>query len=130
MADAVEQSLLLPKDMAELRSMRQHKIFLELKRDLAMVIFFFFKLHPHPFQAIQATFRAKEMVNYSHRKMKEEEGRRIVAVDTFHVAEKSNKELKTRLQEKEKDRKNATVALDTVERQVKSQRLLLHNSED
>ena len=42
MADAVEQSLQLPKDMANLRSMRQHKVFLGLKRDLAMVIFFFF----------------------------------------------------------------------------------------
>ena len=60
------------------------------------------------------------MVNYSHRKMKEEEGRRIVAMDAFHVTEKRNKELKTRLQEEEKERKSATVVLDTVERQVKS----------
>ena len=41
-----------------------------------------------PFQAIQATFRAEEMVNYSHRKMKEGEGRRIAAMDAFHKAEK------------------------------------------
>ena len=44
-ADAVEQSLLLPKDMADLRSMRQYEVFLSLKRDLAMVslsFFFFF----------------------------------------------------------------------------------------
>ena len=41
-ADAVEQSLLLPKDMADLRSMRQHEVFLGLKRDLAMVSKFFF----------------------------------------------------------------------------------------
>ena len=38
--DAVEQSLLLPKDMIDLRSMRQHKVFLDLKRDLAMVSLF------------------------------------------------------------------------------------------
>ena len=38
--DAVEQSLLLPKDMIDLRSMRQHKVFLSLKRDLAMVSLF------------------------------------------------------------------------------------------
>ena len=37
MADAVEQTLLLPEDMAELRSMRRHKVFLSLKRYLAMV---------------------------------------------------------------------------------------------
>ena len=37
MADVVEQSLLLPKDMVNLRSMRQHEVFLKLKRDLAIV---------------------------------------------------------------------------------------------
>ena len=33
-ADAVEQALLLPEDMADLRSLRKHEV---LKRDLAMV---------------------------------------------------------------------------------------------
>ena len=41
-ADAVEHSLLLPKDMVDLRSIRQYEVFLDLKRDLAMVFFFFF----------------------------------------------------------------------------------------
>ena len=36
-ADAVEQALLLPEDIAELRSMRRHEVFLSLKRYLAMV---------------------------------------------------------------------------------------------
>ena len=58
------------------------------------------------FQAIQATFRAKEMVNYSHRKMKEEEeGRRITAMDAFHVAKKSIQKLKAKLTEEERERK-------------------------
>ena len=35
-ANAVEQALLLPVDMADLRSMRKHEVFLSLKRDLAM----------------------------------------------------------------------------------------------
>ena len=86
--NAMDQSLLLPKDMIDLRSMRQHKVFLSLKRDLAMVslfssllsFFFFFNCTSLPFQAIQAMFRAEEMVNSSHRKMKEEEGRRIMRV--------------------------------------------------
>ena len=69
-------------------------------------------------------------MNYSHRKMKEEEGRRIAAVEAFLVAEKSVKELKTRLQEEEKERKSTTTALDTAERQAESQRLLLCNAED
>ena len=85
----MEQSLLLPKDMIDLRSMRQHKVFLDLQRDLAMVslfssllstFFFFFNCTSLPFQAIQAMFRAEEMVNSSHRMMKEEEGRRIMGV--------------------------------------------------
>ena len=37
MVDTVEQALLLIKDMADLRSQRRHKVFLSLKRDLAMV---------------------------------------------------------------------------------------------
>ena len=86
---------MLPKDMADLRSMRQYEVFLSLKRDLAMVslsFFFliFFNCTSLPFQAIQAIFRAEEMVNISHQKMKEEEGRQIMAVDAFHVAKKSN----------------------------------------
>ena len=92
--------------------------------------FFFFNCTPLPFQAIQATYRAEEMVNYSHRKMKEEEGRRIVAVNAFHVAEKSNQKLKSKLLEEEKERKSATTALVNVERQVKGQRILLRNAED
>ena len=45
MADVVEQALLLPKDMAELRLIRRHEVFLSLKRYLAMVcplLFFIF----------------------------------------------------------------------------------------
>ena len=35
--DVVEQALLLPGNMADLKSMRKHIVFLNLKRDLAMV---------------------------------------------------------------------------------------------
>jgi len=33
----VEQVLLLPRDMADLRTMRKHEVFLGLKRDLTLV---------------------------------------------------------------------------------------------
>ena len=36
-ADVVEQALLLPVDMVELRGMRRHEVFLSLKRYLVMV---------------------------------------------------------------------------------------------
>ena len=45
MANALEQALLLPGDMIDLRSMKKHKVFLSLKMDLALVsvlTFFFF----------------------------------------------------------------------------------------
>ena len=70
------------------------------------------------------------MMNFSHRRMKEEEGKRIVAVDAFQVAEKSNKDLKAKLVELEKERKYVATALDNVEKQAKSQQLLLRNAED
>ena len=144
MVDVVVQSLLLPKDMADLRSMRQHKVFLGLKRDLAKVSLFlssFLSLSLSlslsllnctslPFQAIQATFKAEEMVNYSHRKLKEEEGRQIAALNAFHMAEKSNQELKSKLIEEERERKSAATALDSAKRKIKGQHVLLHNVED
>ena len=62
--------------------------------------------------------------------MKEEEGRRITAVDAFHVAEKSVQELKAKLAEEERERKSAAAALDNIERQAEGQRVLLCNAED
>ena len=96
--------------------MRQYEVFLDLKNDLAMVslfssllsfFLFFFNSTSLPFQAIQATFRAEEIVNSSHRKMKKEEGKRIAAVDVFHMAEKSNQELKSKLTKVEKGKRSA-----------------------
>ena len=46
-------------------------------------------------------------MNSSHRKMKEEEGKRIAAVDAFHMAEKSNQELKSKLTKVEKGKRSA-----------------------
>ena len=57
-------------------------------------------------------------MNSSYRMMKKEEGRRIATVDAFHVAEKSNQELQTRLTKAEKAKRSAEVALDNVERQA------------
>ena len=47
-ANAVEQALLLPRDMADLRSMKKHEVFLSFKRKLALVslsiVFLLFKI--------------------------------------------------------------------------------------
>ena len=81
---------------------------------------FFLIYVPFSFQAVRATYKAEEMVISSYQRMKEEEGRRITAVDAFHVAEKSNKVLKAKLAEEEKERKYAAAALENVEKQVES----------
>ena len=97
MANALEQPLLLPDDMANLRTMKKHEVFRTLKRDLTLVsfsfslfFFFFFFLFFLFFlftKAIEATYMAEELVNNSHRQMKEEEGRHITVVEAFTLAE-------------------------------------------
>ena len=58
-------------------------------------------------------------MNSSHRKMKEEEGRQIATVDVFHIAEKSNQELKSKLTKAKRAKRSAEAALDSAKRQVK-----------
>ena len=70
------------------------------------------------------------MVESSHQKMKEEEGRRTAVVDAFLVAKKSNKELKVKLNKEIRERKSAAASLENAEKQAKSQRLLLRDAED
>ena len=70
------------------------------------------------------------MTNYCHQQMKEEEERRNDAMEAFNVVERSIQELKKKLQEEKKERKYAVAALESAEKQVKSQRLLLRNAEE
>ncbi|KAL0001352.1 hypothetical protein SO802_015133 [Lithocarpus litseifolius] len=95
-ADVVEQALLLPEDMAKLWSIKKHEVFLSLKRYLAM--------------AVQASFWVKEITNYCHRQMKEEEGRRNAAVEAFKITA-----LKKKLEEAKKARERAEKARDQAE---------------
>ena len=117
---------MLPKDMANLRSMRRHEDFLNLKKDLAVVslsirLFFFFFYH--------VSFLGRPFEPYSGQ-MKEKEGRHNVAVKAFNVVEKRINELKNKLTEVERDKKSAETALDNVKRQVEGQRVLLRQAED
>ena len=78
MANALEQPLLLPDDMADLRSMKKYEVFLTLKRDLALVIFSFLFIYFFFTKVIQVAHMVEELVNNSHWQMKEAEGRQIV----------------------------------------------------
>ena len=70
------------------------------------------------------------MVNFSHKQMKEEEKRRIMAVDAFNVVEKKIQELTTKLNEADRDKKSTKAALQGAERQVESQCKQLCQVED
>ncbi|KAK9999178.1 hypothetical protein SO802_018781 [Lithocarpus litseifolius] len=83
-----------------------------------------------PMEAVQASFRTEEMVNYCHRQMKEEEAKRHDADDRLKAAEESLQDTKRKLTEEERGKKSATAALENAERQAESQRLLLRRAED
>ena len=117
-ASALEETLLLPKDMVELRGLRRNEVFLQTKRCLGLVIFstplffflFFFLclfcrclLPPFFFfkQAVQSTFRMEEIYHSVAQQLDEERRRRIAVVQTMSVAEKSNADLKEKLKTEE-----------------------------
>lgn len=62
--------------------------------------------------------------------MKEEEGKRNVAVKAFTVVERNIQELKKKLLEEERERKSAAATLDSAKKQAEGQRILFHNAED
>ena len=62
------------------------------------------------------------MLNFSHWQMKEEEGKRIAAMDAFNVAKKRIQELKNKLTKAERDKNSAEAALEGAERQAEGQR--------
>ena len=73
---------------------------------------------------------AEELVNNSHRQMKDDEGRRIAAVEAFSLAKKRIQKLNTKLTEANRERKSAEAALHGVEKQAESQRRQLRQIED
>ena len=81
-------------------------------------------------QFIQTTFRAKEVVDASHRQMKDEKGRQVVAVKAFKVAEKRLKESDAKLIKAKRGRKSAEAAVDNAQRQAKTQCKQLRLTED
>ena len=69
-----------------------------------------------PRKAVQSAHRNEEIVNSSHRMMKDEEARRIVAMEVFRVVERKTQELTIKLTEAEKENKSADAALDRAEK--------------
>ena len=103
-ANAVEQALLLPRDMANLRSMKKQEVFLSFKRNLALVslsiVFLLFKVaiafsnhHTLSLKGCSSCIQGRGIGEQFHRQMKDEEGRRIATVEAFSVAKKRIQEL-------------------------------------
>ena len=83
--------------------------------------FFFFK------QAVQSTFRMKEIYHSVAQQLDDERRRRVFAVQTLTIAKKGNADLKEKLKTEEQQRKSAEAALKGAETQAESQRKLAND---
>nr|XP_023875860.1 cilia- and flagella-associated protein 99-like [Quercus suber] len=113
-ASALEETLLLPKDMAELRTIKSNEVFQNAKRYLGM--------------AVQATFKLEEITNSYYQQIEVERKKKIATVQTLNAAEQNVVQLKKKLSDEENARKSADSALDGVQRQVEDQRKLLRDA--
>ena len=81
-------------------------------------------------QVVQVGFKAEELVDVYHQQMKDEEARRIAAVEAFKVADKREKETDAKLIEAQRNWKSAEAAMDNIERQAETQCKQLCLTED
>ncbi|XP_050278232.1 uncharacterized protein LOC126719754 [Quercus robur] len=110
-AEALEQPVLLPRDMEAYRRFSQPELFLSLKRDLAMV------------------FVAEEYC-YDNRKLAEAEAQSRAEVEKFVESFKQeNFELTEKFKESKKARKSALAGLKNAETQAEDQRQKLFVTE-
>ena len=70
------------------------------------------------------------MANSCSRQLEDERNRRVVAVEAFNIADQSTQDLRNKLNEEEKARRNADSALKSAQKQVEDQRLLLRKAKD
>ena len=124
-ASVLEETLLLPRDMVELRGFKRSEVFLHTKRFLGMVsiyfftIFFIFYFFIYIYiyildtililffflsflfffflKAVQSTFRLEEMFNSLSQQLDDERKQRVAAVQTLTIAENSNTDLRKKL---------------------------------
>ena len=102
MADSFEQTLFLPRDMVDLKSLKKHEVFLTLKRD-------FYSLFS--IQVVQASYVVEEWVDHALSISKEEESRRIAATKVQVIIEKKLKDSLFRLAEAKRGWKSTEATL-------------------
>ncbi|XP_065629008.1 uncharacterized protein LOC136067297 [Quercus suber] len=113
-ASALEETLLLPRDMAKLRAIKRDEVFQNTKRYLGM--------------AVQATFRLEEIAESYYNQMDEERKKKITAVHTLNASEQNIVQLKKKLVAKENARKSADSTLEGFQRQAEDQGRLLRDA--
>nr|XP_023871766.1 neurofilament heavy polypeptide-like [Quercus suber] len=113
-ASALEETLLLPKDMAELRAIKRDEVFQNTKRYLGM--------------AVQATFRLEEIAKFYYDQIDDEKKKRISAVRILNASEQNIAQLKKKLATAEEARKSADSALEGFQRQAEDQGRLLRDA--
>ena len=70
------------------------------------------------------------MTNSCYQQLDDERKWRVTAVQSFNIADQSNKDLRKKLTEEEKARKSANLALESAQRQAEEQKQLLHDSKE
>nr|XP_023875821.1 uncharacterized protein LOC111988259 [Quercus suber] len=104
---ALEETLLLPKDMAELRGLKRNEVIQNTKRYLGM--------------AVQATFRLEEINNACYQQIDDERKRRATAVQTLTIAEQTAERLKKKQAENQRKLlRDANAQLATSKEQISS----------
>ena len=140
-ASVLEETLLLLKDMVELRGLRRNEVFLQTKQFLGMVriylftVFFFFLFDITLIlflkkKAVQSTFRMEEMYRSISQQLDDERKRRSAAVQTVTIAENSSTDLRKKLTAEELARKSTNAALKGAETQAESQRKLTNEAKE
>ena len=69
---------------------------------------------------VQATDRVEEITNSCYQQLDDERERRVTAVQSFNIADQSNKDLRKKLTEEEEARKSVNSALESAQRQPRS----------
>ena len=143
MADALEQPLLLPRDMEAYRRFSQSELFLSLKRDLAMVSnpftvlliylplldFFSFKTLLFRSQITQQVFVADEFCRDSRSRVEAETQARTEMEKALRSLKHDHLRLTDEFKESENRRKSAEAGLKNAETQAEDQRKELYTSQ-
>ena len=75
-------------------------------------------------------FRVEEMANSCSRQLEDERARRVAVVEAFNIVDQFTQDLRNKLQEEERARRSADLALKGAQKQAQAQRLLLRKAED